>query len=57
MIVGRMFVYCRKIKHSTRKYIRLSDSHIRNEVPSNCTYSEAKPFLGSVYVVKRETYM
>ncbi len=46
MIVRRMFVSCRKIKHSTRKYMRLSDSNTKNEVPSGCAYSEAKPFLG-----------
>ncbi len=26
--------------------MRLGDSHIKNEVPSSCAYSEAKPFLG-----------
>jgi len=31
---------------STRKYMRLGDSHTKNEVPSGCAYSEAKPFLG-----------
>ncbi len=58
MIVRLMFVYCRKIKYFTRKYMRLGDSHTENEVPSGCAYIwKLNLFWGGVYVVKREAYM
>jgi len=37
---------------STRKYMRLGDSHNRNEVPSGCAYIwKLNLFWGGVYVV------